>query len=77
MIVSVTGDVEGEEVERPVPLLTGWSQTRSGEPVGTMHAVDDVTGEALCGAAIVHLGSPWPRGLGPRCRICEREAAQR
>jgi hypothetical protein len=42
-----------------------------------MHAVDDATGEALCGTVIVRLGSPWPRGLGPKCRICEREAAQR
>jgi hypothetical protein len=47
-------------------------------PTGTAHAVDDSDrSRALCGAEIVAVGPPWPRGLGGLCVHCKRLVAER
>ena len=70
------------------PLLAGWSRSRNvtgagpaagrkiAVPTGTAHAVEDQDRSvALCGAAIVAVGAPWPRGLGGLCVRCKQLAA--
>ncbi len=72
------------------PLLAGWSRSRNvtglgpaagrtiAVPTGTAHAVDDQDRSlALCGAKIVAVGPPWPRGLGGLCVHCKQLAAAR
>ncbi len=73
-----------------VPLLAGWSRSRNvtgagpaagrkiAVPTGTAHAVEDRDRSlALCGAEIVVVGPPWPRGLGGLCPRCKQLAAAR
>jgi hypothetical protein len=45
-------------------------------PTGTAHAVHDGDrSAALCGAEIVAVGPPWPRGLGGLCSQCKQLVA--